>query len=161
MYGVQKPGKVLSSVVSLWYSLCWLHALETSAPFGSPLPTVFQDDVCTKFLSDQFPVNGFDIVTWCEAISHRCFSSIQRGYFYCGNHCQVMKYALRSSHTVNPLTAKLFNLNFHPLEVVSRWRDPQLQESENYSDLTKWRSTAVKYCWLMSYFIFNMFKCGT
>ena len=37
----------------------------------------------------------------------------------------------------NPLTAKLFNLNFHPLEVVSRWRDPQLQVSENYSDLTK------------------------
>ena len=32
----------------------------------------------------------------------------------------------------NPLTAKLFNLNFHPLEVVSRWHDPQLQESENY-----------------------------
>ena len=26
----------------------------------------------------------------------------------------------------NPLTAKLFNLNFHPLEIVSRWRDPQL-----------------------------------
>ena len=38
---------------------------------------------------------------------------------------------------VNPLTVKLFNLNFHPLEVVSRSRDPQLQVSENYSDLTK------------------------
>ena len=38
---------------------------------------------------------------------------------------------------INPLTAKLFNLNFHPLEVVSRWRDPQLQVSENYSDLAK------------------------
>ena len=33
----------------------------------------------------------------------------------------------------NPLTAKLFNLNFHPLEDVSRWRDPQLQVSENYT----------------------------
>ena len=32
---------------------------------------------------------------------------------------------------INPLTAKLFNLNFHSLEVVSRWRDPQLQVSEN------------------------------
>ena len=41
--------------------------------------------------------------------------------------------------TFNPLTAKFFNFNFHPLEVVSRWRDPQLQLSENYSDLTKWR----------------------
>ena len=47
---------------------------------------------------------------------------------------------------LNPLTAKLFNLKFHPLEVVSRWRDPQLQVSENYSDLTKWRSTVFKYC---------------
>ena len=45
---------------------------------------------------------------------------------------------------INPLTAKLFNLNFHPLEVVARWRDPQLQVSENYSDLTKWRWTLFK-----------------
>ena len=37
---------------------------------------------------------------------------------------------------LNPLTARLYNLNFHPLEVVSCWRDPQLQLSENYSDLT-------------------------
>ena len=59
---------------------------------------------------------------------------------------------------VNPLTAKLFNLNFHPLEIVSRWRDPQLQVSENYSDLTKWRSSVFKYCWFMSHFIFNMLK---
>ena len=59
-----------------------------------------------------------------------------------------------------PLTAKLFNLNFHPLEVVSRWRDPQLQVSEKYSDLTKWRSTVFKYCWLMSHCIFYMFKGG-
>ena len=36
------------------------------------------------------------------------------------------------------LAAELFNSNFHPLEVVSHWRDPQLQVSENYSDLTKW-----------------------
>ena len=60
--------------------------------------------------------------------------------------------------TFNPLTAKLFNLNFHPLKVVSRWRDPQLQVSENYSDLTKWRLTLFKSCWLMSHFICNIFK---
>ena len=58
----------------------------------------------------------------------------------------------------NPFTAKLFNLNFHPLEVVSCWRDSQLQVSENYSELTKWRSTLFKSCWLMSHFICNMFK---
>ena len=63
---------------------------------------------------------------------------------------------------VNPLTAKLFNLNFHPLEVVSRWRDPQLQVSENYWNLAKLRSTVFKYCWLMSHFIFvTCLKGGT
>ena len=41
-----------------------------------------------------------------------------------------------SSASLNPLPVKLFNLNFHPLEVVSRRRDPQLQVKENYSDLT-------------------------
>ena len=51
------------------------------------------------------------------------------------------------SLTLNPLTAKSLNLNFYPLEVVSRWRDPQLQVSENYSDLTKWGSTIFKSCW--------------
>ena len=60
--------------------------------------------------------------------------------------------------TINPLTAKLFNSNFHPLKVVSRWRDPQLQVSENYSDLTKWRSSLFKSYWLMSHFISNIFK---
>ena len=58
----------------------------------------------------------------------------------------------------NPLAAKLFNLNFHPLEVVPRWRDPQLQVSGNYLDLTKWRSIVFEFCWLMSRFIFNRFK---
>ena len=55
----------------------------------------------------------------------------------------------------NPLTAKLFNFNFLSLEVVSRWRDPQLQESENYSDFTEWTSTIFKSFWLMPRFIFK------
>ena len=33
----------------------------------------------------------------------------------------------------NPSPAKLTNLNFHPLEVVSRYHDPQLQVGENSS----------------------------
>ena len=35
----------------------------------------------------------------------------------------------------NSLNAKLYYPNFHPLEVVSRYRDPQLQVGENYSCL--------------------------
>ena len=43
----------------------------------------------------------------------------------------------------NPLTAKLFHLNFHPPEVVSRWRDPQLiQICQNggqlFSNIADW-----------------------
>ena len=67
------------------------------------------------------------------------------------SECNEKTYKLPSSfgitkvrqRSVNPLTAKLFNWNFYPLEVVSRWRDPQLQVSENYSDLAKWRSTVT------------------
>ena len=34
--------------------------------------------------------------------------------------------------SVNAYPAKLIYLNFYPLEVVSRYRDPQLQVAENY-----------------------------
>ena len=33
---------------------------------------------------------------------------------------------------INPYPAKLIYFNFHPLEVVSRYRDPQLKVGENY-----------------------------
>ena len=36
---------------------------------------------------------------------------------------------------VIPWSAELQNLNFLPLEVVSRYRDPQLKVGENYSYL--------------------------
>ena len=45
---------------------------------------------------------------------------------------------------IKPLTAKLFNWNFYPLEGVSHRRDPHLQVSENYSNFTKWRLTIFK-----------------
>ena len=36
-----------------------------------------------------------------------------------------------SNYYINPLPAKLAYLNFHPLEVVSRYRDTQLQVGKN------------------------------
>ena len=54
------------------------------------------------------------------------------------SNCQKLYGLYKNISHINPLTAKLFNRNFYPLEVVSRWRDPQLQVSDNYSDLTKW-----------------------
>ena len=59
--------------------------------------------------------------------------------------------------TSNSNQLELFNWNLHPLEVVSRLRDSQLQVSENYSCLTK-KILILTSCWLMSRFIFNMFE---
>ena len=37
--------------------------------------------------------------------------------------------------SINPYPAKLIYLNFQPLKIVSRYREPQLQVAENYSYL--------------------------
>ena len=47
----------------------------------------------------------------------------------------------------NPLTAKINYLNFHPLEVVSRYRDPQLQVGGNYLYLLNlWPNICKSWC---------------
>ena len=93
---------------------------------------------------------------------HRYSNEVERANYICDDFkLKKSRWSLglyNIFQRFNPLTAKLFDLNFHPLEVVSRWRDPQFQVSEIYSDLTKWKSTVFKYCWLMSHFILNMFK---
>ena len=37
----------------------------------------------------------------------------------------------------NPYPAEVIYLNFNPLEVVSRYRDPQLEVAENYFFICK------------------------
>ena len=49
---------------------------------------------------------------------------------------------------VNPYPANLIYSNFHPLEVVCRYRDPQLQVGENYSYLFRFRQQICKCCCL-------------
>ena len=44
----------------------------------------------------------------------------------------------------NPYPAKVIYLNFQPLDVVSRYRDPQLQVVENYSHLFNLRPNDYK-----------------
>ena len=39
----------------------------------------------------------------------------------------IFLFAHKTPAFKHAIDAKLFNLNFHPLEVVSRYRDPQLQ----------------------------------
>ena len=57
----------------------------------------------------------------------------------------------------NPWSAKVNNLNFYPLEVVGRYRDPQLQVGENYSYLLNVRLNIYKYGCLHTHLI--PYKC--
>ena len=58
---------------------------------------------------------------------------------------QKKKIMLLSDLRVNPYPANLIYLNFRPLEVVSRYRDPQLQVGENYSYLFSLRQNICKF----------------
>ena len=49
----------------------------------------------------------------------------------------------------------LIYLNFQPIDVVSRYHDPQPQVVENYSYLCNLRPNMYRYCCLNSHFIPN------
>ena len=55
---------------------------------------------------------------------------------------------------LNHLNVNLNNLNSHPPEVVSRYRDPQLQVGKNYKYLLNWRQNICKS--LNIHFIYNI-----
>ena len=64
-----------------------------------------------------------------------------------GHHTLVFYLARNmATLTVNTVRAKLSYFNFHALEVVSRYRDPQLQVCENYSYLVNLRATFTNLC---------------
>ena len=58
---------------------------------------------------------------------------------------------------INPLLAKLSHLNFYPLEIVFRYRDPQLQVSKNYSYVFNLRPHNCE-SWCLFRKSFNMFN---
>ena len=62
-------------------------------------------------------------------MSHRKFSDVRREFTCDGGHALVVAAkgasvprtaTITPGIGLNPFTAKLFNLNFHPLEIVSR-----------------------------------------
>ena len=57
---------------------------------------------------------------------------------------------------INPYPAKVIYLNFQPLEVVDRYRDPQPQVVENYPHLFNLRPNIYKYLCLDSHFVSNI-----
>ena len=65
----------------------------------------------------------------------------------------VTKIALFTN--LNPYPAKINNLYFHPLLVVSRYSDPQLQVTENYSYFFNFSTNISKSCCLDTHFIHN------
>ena len=69
------------------------------------------------------------MVNFLKGVRHPLSSKQSDNLVCSGMHCNTHKH-------FNPLAAKLFNRDFHSLEVASRLRDPQLQVSENYSDLS-------------------------
>ena len=78
---------------------------------------------------------NFNPLTLCLATATHNYQSVKitRICLICDQF-----YSCKSWCLFEPLGPKSFNWNFHSLEVVSRWRNPQLQVSENYTDLTKW-----------------------
>ena len=69
-----------------------------------------------------------------------------------GCHPYITQWMNRCVSHINPYSTKSDNLNFHRLEVVSRYRDPQLQVGENYSYLFKLRPNICKF-WCLNRFI--------
>ena len=102
-------------------------------------------------------VSCFQIASYLEFSSPVAFL-LHCGCFFCYLVLIYAVYIYFFQARFILLTARLFNGNFHPLEVVSRWRDTQLQVGENYTDLTKWRSAILKSCRLLSRYILNISK---
>ena len=127
---------VLLYMVLQFYSLLvkWLRDQDLMEAIVSP--QVLKSVKFHKFLYDTWNHEWHYLLRLCILIKTFCRPPLWYSKF---NSIQNSEFIIHA--TFNPLTAKLFNLNFHPLEVVSLWRHPQLRVSENYTDLTKWRST--------------------
>ena len=69
-----------------------------------------------------------------------------------GSTCVAGTVYIRFTH---PFHTKLAYFNFYPPEVVSRYRDPQLQVGENYTYLFNLGPNICKYWCLGTYFIPN------
>ena len=69
------------------------------------------------------------------------------------NNNDIVKHT--SNTQINSLSAKLSNFNFHSLEVVSRYRDPQLPLGEHYSHFFNLSQNICKYRCLNTLFVPN------
>ena len=76
------------------------------------MPTQQTENICITFVQRRPQC----LQRWSNIVQMLCKCFVLTEYF----------------ESFNPYPAKLINLNFQPLEVVSGYRDPQLQVAENY-----------------------------
>ena len=139
--------------VQAWVYHCHLHPLQAANCCRNSRLAVDEYNINWVTLVINISLSLKQLHENCSSKTPKC---IKLSHFF-----RAAKGCFDASWGFNPLTAKLCNFNFHSLEVGSRWRDPQLQVSENYSDLTKWRSTLLKSYWLMSILSLTYLKRST
>ena len=90
-----------------------------------------------------------------ELLKSCCFIfNMFRSWYLCANkNWKKTNIIGTDGSRVNPYPANLIYLNFQPLEVVSRYRNPQLQVDENYSYLFKLSTNICKSWCSDTYFI--------
>ena len=88
-------------------------------------------------------------------VCHNCLMIMDM--HYC---CSWVNLSLQDKRTFvfsfddhEPKVIRLSYLNFHPLEAVARYRDPQLQVGENYSYLFNFSSNIYRSWCLSTHFI--------
>ena len=99
-----------------WFILTWPEFHQMTQLRGSSLIRIFNYQVACSTLCVGLALAGQD--DWfVETLSRVDMNWWNRG----------LEASRMWIYLFNPLTAKLFNLNFHPLEVVCRWRDPNFK----------------------------------
>ena len=97
-----------------------------------------------------FVLPSVAILSWlCRKRRKAIFTIMVFYTFSCYNPRELFKF--KKPWTL--LIAKLCDLNFHELERVSRYRDPQIQVDENYSYLFNLRATTCK-SWFLNTHLF-------
>ena len=83
-------------------------------------------------------------------------SPVARWEIIMGHRAVIVTNCVMFPLTPSP-SSFIFMWNFHPLEALSRWRDPQFLV-KRVKLIQIWPSTILKYCWLMSRIIFKCLK---
>ena len=105
------------------------------------------------WISREIYVNNLDISLIGEHSNLKNVIFCRHRFLFITSSFSLTLSVLHCSLTLETLSC-LF-LNFHPIEVVSRYRDPQLQVSENYPYLFNSSANILKSWCLNTHFVSN------